>query len=84
MILNPIERYDYEFHWKIWFWIQLKGMTMNSIGRYDFECYWILWFEWYGIIWFWISLKDMIFNFIRNYEKYYEYWYQVCHSLIKV
>ena len=56
--LNIIERYDFEFYWKIWSWILLKGMILNFIGRYDFECHWM--------IWFWIILKDMILNFIKN------------------
>ena len=39
MILNVIERYDFGFHSKIWFWILLKDMILNVIERYDFEFY---------------------------------------------
>ena len=76
MILNSIERYDFESNWNIWFWISLKDIILNEIERYNFECNWK--------ICFWMELKDMILNFIKNYEKYIQDWYQVCHYLIKV
>ena len=40
MNLNFIERYDFEFHPKIRFWISSKDMILNFIERYDFEFYW--------------------------------------------
>ena len=43
-ILNFIKRYDFEFHWIIWFWILLKNMILNVIERHDFEFHWKIWF----------------------------------------
>ncbi len=93
MILNGIERYDFEWYWKIWFWIVFKDIILNFIKKYDFELY--------SKIWFWISFKDMFLNVIERYDfewhwkiwfwilykirwKYLEDWYQVYHYLIKV
>ena len=57
---NFIERYDFEFYWKIWFWISLKDMILNVIKRYDFEYHWK--------IWFWILSNDIILNVIEIYD----------------
>ena len=43
IILNVIERYNFEWYWKIWYSIWLKDMILNSIEWYDFQFHKNLW-----------------------------------------
>ena len=43
VILNFIERYNFELNWKICFWILLNDKILNDIEWYDSEYYIKLW-----------------------------------------
>ena len=70
MIFNAIERYNFECHWDIWFWMSLKYMILNVIEKYDFEFHWKIWFL--------MSLKYMILNIIEIYD------FEYCKNILKI